>query len=331
MVRGLYWLLLPAAALAQTPPVFEAKVDMVAVDVGVVDPTGKPVRGLRAEDFRVTVDGVPRVVLSADFVDFESQDQPEPPPPSPHFSTNEGTRPGRLVLIAVDQGHISMGNGRAVLQAADRLLDRLNPTDRTGLIAFPRGVSVELTADHGRVREALGKVVGRARRLGERLSISEALAWWEERDSAVQREVEERECPSGMDEADLAQCRVELEGESRQIANEFRERARASLNMLSSIFDGLNTMEGPKTLVLVTEGMGVEDRALLRSVAAMAATARVSVFVLQLDSQLFADASRRGSAPTPTSAGEDEALVTSPLFDLASLTPRHGVPGLGHG
>jgi hypothetical protein len=74
MRRALAWLLVPTAALAQTPPVFEAKVDMVAVDVGVVDPTGKPVRGLRAEDFRITVDGVPRVVLSADFVDFESQD-----------------------------------------------------------------------------------------------------------------------------------------------------------------------------------------------------------------------------------------------------------------
>jgi tetratricopeptide (TPR) repeat protein len=90
--------------------------------------------------------------------------------------------------------------------------------------------------------------------------------------------------------------------------------------MLSSIFDGLKTMEGPKTLVLVTEGMGVEDRAQLRNVAAMASAARVSLFVLQLDSPLFADASRRGPAPTPTSAGEDEALLTSPLFDLASLT-----------
>ncbi|HEY6551971.1 MAG TPA: hypothetical protein VI669_01375, partial [Vicinamibacteria bacterium] len=172
MRRALAWLLVPTAALAQTPPVFEAKVDVVAVDVSVVDTTGRPVRGLVPEDFKVTVGGVPRTVLSADFVDFANPDETEAPPPSPYFSSNEGVKAGRLILIAVDQGHISLGNGRAVLQAADRLLDQLKPTDRAGLVAFPAGVKVEFTGEHAQVREALGKVVGRARRVSGRVSVT---------------------------------------------------------------------------------------------------------------------------------------------------------------
>ena len=48
-----------AAALpaAQQQPVFRGRVDLVAVDVHVVDRSGRPVTGLRPEDFRITVDG----------------------------------------------------------------------------------------------------------------------------------------------------------------------------------------------------------------------------------------------------------------------------------
>lgn len=318
MMRAIALFLLPAWVLAQEKtPVFEAKVDVVAVDVSVVDSTGRPVRGLTPEDFKVTVGGVPRTVLSADFVDFESQDEPEPPPPSPYFSTNEGLRPGRLLLIAVDQSHISLGNGRAVLQAADHLLDQLNPNDRTGLVAFPAGVSVEFTAEHAQVREALGKVVGRARRLSDRVSVTEAIAHVDDRDTALWDQVQERECPSAMAERDRTECLSNLEVEASQVAMDFRGKARASLDMLGSIFEGLKTLDGPKTLVLVTEGMGADDRNHVRQVAALASAARVSLYVLQINSRLFADASQ--SRPS-TTAVEDDALLTNPLYDLTSYT-----------
>ena len=323
-MRALALFLLPALALAQQPPVFEAKVDVVAVDVNVLDATGKAVHGLKPEDFKITVDGVPRTVLSAEFVDFEAEEAvPEAPPPSPYFSTNEGVRPGRLILIAVDQGHISIGNGRAVMQAADHLLDQLKPTDRTGLVAFPGGARVEFTGEHRLVREALAKVVGRARRLSQRVSITEAIAHVESRDDALWATVVARECPSATAtqarEAarDFDQCVSTLETEAGQVSQDYRAKARTSLDMLGAIFEGLKTLDGPKTLILITEGMGDDQIAHVRQVAALAASARVSLFVLQIDSALFADASQARSTSTPL---EDDVLLTSPLYELTTAT-----------
>jgi VWFA-related protein len=321
-MRALALFLLPALALAQQPPVFEAKVDVVAVDVNVLDATGKAVRGLKPEDFKITVDGVPRTVLSAEFVDFETEETaPEAPPPSPYFSTNEGVRPGRLILIAVDQGHISIGNGRAVLQAADHLLDQLKPTDRTGLVAFPGGVRVEFTGEHRLVREALAKVVGRARRLSQRVSISEAIAHVENLDGALWASVVDRECPAAattrVAARDFDQCVSTLETEAGQVSQDYRSKARTSLDMLGATFDGLKTLDGPKTLILITEGMGQDDLFHVRQVAALAASARVSLFVLQIDSALFADASQNRSTSTPL---EDDALLASPLYELTTAT-----------
>ena len=298
-MRTLAFLLLPALALAQQPPVFEAKVDVVAVDVNVIDAVGKAVRGLKPEDFKITVDGVARTVLSAEFMDFETEEtEAEAPPPSPYFSTNEGVKPGRLILIAVDQGHIGLGNGRTVLQTADRLLDKLTPRDRTGLVAFPAGVRVEFTGDHRLVREALGKVVGQARRLSQRVSVTEAMAHAEDHDVTLWSQVTERECPSSLEERDRAECLSTLETEAQQVARDFRAKARNSLDMLAAIFEGLKSLEGPKTLVLITEGMGQDDAFHVRQVASLAAAARVSLFVLQIDSPLFADASQ--AAPVST-------------------------------
>ena len=60
--------LLPVAARQQQQPpqpTFRAGVDVVAVDVHVVDGTGRPVPGLRPEDFAITVDGRPRPIVAA--------------------------------------------------------------------------------------------------------------------------------------------------------------------------------------------------------------------------------------------------------------------------
>src|SRR5918992_4704723 len=53
-------------------PVFHTRVDAVTVDVGVVDRQRRPIPGLSASDFLVTVDGRPRRVVTAEFVDVAS-------------------------------------------------------------------------------------------------------------------------------------------------------------------------------------------------------------------------------------------------------------------
>jgi len=48
---------------AQQTPTFRSGVDLVTVDVGVIDQTGKPVDDLHAADFTVKIDGQVRRVV----------------------------------------------------------------------------------------------------------------------------------------------------------------------------------------------------------------------------------------------------------------------------
>ena len=52
----------------QGRPTFRSGVDLVTVDAAVHDADGRPVSSLKAEDFRLEVDGRPRPILSAQFV-----------------------------------------------------------------------------------------------------------------------------------------------------------------------------------------------------------------------------------------------------------------------
>jgi VWFA-related protein len=301
----------------QPPLVFETAVDLVSVDASVLDAKGVPVRGLSPDDFRVTVDGKPRRVLSAEFVDLGAGAGREPPARAAHVATNEGLHPGRLVILAVDQGQITSGQGRALIRSADSLLDQLTPADRIGFLAFPAPApaGIEPTADHAKVRTALAGVVGRAPRLGSaRISPSEALAQRDNNQLLWDRALD-RECPASMDMAERQMCLAEVEGDAMQVTAEMQQRTAVSLSSLRALFDGLAAIEGPKTVVLLTEALFAEP-AQIRLLAERASSARVTLYVLQLESPRMADASVARPSETPL---EDEDLRNSPLTSLAAL------------
>ncbi len=65
------WMAALAAGVAvgAQQPTFRSGVDLVTVDASVLDGDGRPVRDLGAQDFRLEVDGRPRPLISAQFVD----------------------------------------------------------------------------------------------------------------------------------------------------------------------------------------------------------------------------------------------------------------------
>lgn len=158
-------------------PVFRTKVELVTVDVGVIDKRGQPVHGLAASDFVVTVDGEPRQVVTAEFVDAAgtragAARQPDAAP----VSTNEGAGVGRQFVFIVDEHTLEPGQLRQVADAASRLLGGLSFADRSALMRLPNGPGVEFTWAHDRVQDALRRVVGASTLRGESefTSLSEA-------------------------------------------------------------------------------------------------------------------------------------------------------------
>jgi VWFA-related protein len=151
----------PAAQERQSqPPSFRAGVELVMVDVGVLDRQGQPVRGLGPNDFTVTVGGVARRVVSAEFVDSAAAVPGAATEPVVPVSTNEGAGAGRLVLFVLDQATLDPASGRYVVAGASRLFARLTPSDRSALVALPVGQTVPFTWAHDRVRQALQQATG---------------------------------------------------------------------------------------------------------------------------------------------------------------------------
>ena len=108
------WALCLAALIrAQDSPrpqaTFRTGVDLIQVDVSVLDPDRRPIRGLGAADFTLLEDGQPRPIVS-----FTAVDVPAPVGApaawnahgAPDVATNTH-RNGRTVVLAIDDGSLT--------------------------------------------------------------------------------------------------------------------------------------------------------------------------------------------------------------------------------
>jgi VWFA-related protein len=126
-----------AVISAQTPrqqtPSFRSGVDVVRLDVSVLDKDRRPIRGLTAEDFTITVDGTPQPIVA-----FEAIVLPPPEPPTaawmrdiaPDLKTNALGEP-RLFVIVMDDVQTPfdpymVNSAKAIARA---IVDNLSPSD----------------------------------------------------------------------------------------------------------------------------------------------------------------------------------------------------------
>ena len=136
--------------LAQAPasqPVFKSGVNVIEVDVVVTDKSGRPIRGLRQEDFEVFEDGKP-VTWST----FVAVDLPQAPVdssiPAPDRSgasvaSNEQPDDGRVMLIVLDDYHVRFDAGYLVrTKAIARTARRAARTVGSGSCRLRRAVEV---------------------------------------------------------------------------------------------------------------------------------------------------------------------------------------------
>lgn len=331
LLSGALVLLVTAPQAASPPPTpqspqttFRSGVDRVAVDVIVVDSDGRPVTGLSAADFSLEVDGKPRTIASAEFVSMRRLDDPGPPPA--HYSTNAGGPSGRLIMLVADLNHIRAGTGRGVFDAAARFIETLNPNDRVALHMIPgAGPVVDFTANHALIGQLLRQAVGRGTAtatMNARVGISEAKAI-ARNDQSMIREVMERECAGNLDAAELAHCQRMVVNDARMVSAEGRSRTAESLVSLRDVMRRLEPGRGRKTVVLLSEGLildqGIQD---IGWVAPLAARAQVTLFVLQVERPSASAA----SADVSPSLSQDRALERDGLSLLSGLAGGAVVP-----
>jgi VWFA-related protein len=284
------------ALAQQTPPEqtprFRSSVDVTTLDVSVVDDRGKPLVDLTSADFSVRVDGNARRVVSAEWVPLVS-DNAAPPPPAPPdgYSTNEASTGGRLIVLAVDEPNIRFGGAMAIAKAANAFIDRLSPSDRVAVAGFGVGApATAFTADRAHIKQAINRMVGQKQSarlvdLGHSIALTEALAI-DAGDRSMLDAVISRECQNFGGRTDPL-CPDEVGNEAHEMASEASRAGDRTLVGMRELFTGLRGIEGPKTLILISEGFVLTDRALVADIGSMAAAARTSVYALKLDNQLF--------------------------------------------
>lgn len=128
-------------ARAQQTPVFTSRSDMVRLDVFVIA-SGRPILGLKPEDFQIKDNGVPQ---KADFISFDQ------------LPLN--------VVFVFDVSGSMVGQRLEDLRAAGHgVLDQLRKDDRAALVSFSEIVTLgaDLTTD----LEAVGVAIDRGRATG---------------------------------------------------------------------------------------------------------------------------------------------------------------------
>jgi VWFA-related protein len=265
-------------------------VEVVSVDVAVVDRNGKPVEDLRAPEFTVKIDGEARRVVSAELVkvDVEAAKRQVADKSETFYTSNLTPMNGRMILIAIDQVNIRPGTLQPILKAASAFLDHLSPLDQVGFIAFPEpGPQVNFTNDRLKLRLAMQKLIGHPGRMSVsnlNIGVSEAIALNDKRDEIVLAQVVAREC-RGLAVDQRAQCERDIVNEASQIAIRVRQDGEHSRTAIRDILTRLTMLEGPKSLILISEGLMVQEDDEMQSIVALAGRARTSINIMSVDLQ----------------------------------------------
>lgn len=286
----------------ESQPVFRAGIDLIPVDVQIVGKDGKPVIGLDAAQFDVTVGGKKRRVVSADFVDYRAQVAAAPASTSssvtPPAAENPTIQPGapRIFVLAIDATTLDAGVTASVLRGAAEFIAKLSPRDEVGLLTYPTGPAVDPTSDHDQVLRALGKVAGhRDAPFGEfKLSPTEIIeGQGAPGDPRSQRdELFDALCgvPQNGDPAgDPCRGNLAMEINAQVLFNE--GVAQASIGTLRSLFLALAPVDTRKTVVMLTGGLLSSDdprarpdvSALAVQLGETAARSNVNLYSLYVD------------------------------------------------
>ena len=125
-----------------------------------------------------------------------------------------------------------------------------------------------------------------------------------------------RECSGVFGAADLERCERDVEQEAGEIVGDQRQQTDRSVSAIRAVLNSLGAMEGPKSVILISEGLVLESLGSeLDDLAEVAANVRASLDVLLLDVPMF-DASQ---SDRPTTATADRRLQEEGLEMLAGM------------
>jgi VWFA-related protein len=305
---------------------FQSGVEVIPVDVTVVDDRGVAVSNLGPDDFIVRVDGAPRRVLTAERVSDKAKSRASWAVAVPEgYSSNEESTDGRLIVLAVDLPNVRPGGGQGLMTAVEAFIDRLSPADKIAVVGLGGGAGgpgTGFTADHEQVKQAIARMKGQAvQNAGQK---SEALRAMARCQSGF---IFGGLSPAAIARANegMADCRSLLIDSAGTLAG---SGVNSVIQRLRDLLAGLRTIDGPKTLVLLSEGFIAKNRLTVAGdVGTPAAAARTTVFILGLEEALFEAHGTRW--PVPPEGDQWQRMQQLSVVADAARGAFFGVSGSG--
>ena len=327
-------------------PTFRAGVDVLTVDVVALDSNGRPVTDLSASDFTVRIDGQPRRVVSSDLVrlDAETPGASATLTLTPSATSSVAAARGRRILIAVDQLNIRPGQVTPLMKSVEGFVDRLTSRDQAAFVTFPTpGPRTEFTSDKAVLKKAMQGLIGNpptGRTLQVNIGLLEAITISEvERplipppgsnrpDPPILARVLERNCRPG---ENVDMCRANFLSISTEIATNARTDATISVRNIESILRQLAAMDGPKSLLLVSSSLLVNDERQIDELIRIAEGSRTSIYVIAVEREREdrpIDANPNDQGPATTG---DRGLMFEGLSAISSPGGLSYLSGNGSG
>jgi VWFA-related protein len=144
-----------AAAGQENATTFRVSVDLVQVPVVVMDSKGKPIIGLKRDDFRIFQDDKEQQISAFDVVGEESD---KTPPAAAPDDLEESSRRGKVVVLLFDQNTINSAHASNVLESADKYVrQHMHPNDLMAVAVYVQSLKITapLTHDSAKVIEAI--------------------------------------------------------------------------------------------------------------------------------------------------------------------------------
>ena len=203
----------------------------------------------------------------------------------------------RTIILAVDVDNIRSGAGRNALVDVAEYVATLPPTDRIGIMTLPGGgTTVEPTDDRAAVRAALSRMAGTDHRIDScEATIGEAAAEAVNDDrgwDSFNRRVFIPRCPRTRGATTHRDLQV--------FVPIYRVQAKQTLGTLTSLAKNLGAVPGRRVIVLVSEGLYMDDE-VIRDLPAFGAAlerSRVVLYAIHLDFPLSEASAERTSSDT---------------------------------
>ena len=146
---------------------FRTTTELVQVDVVVLDADGRPIRGLRAEDFTILDRRKPQHIQTFSEITHTADSELPGPPISvkADVADNSDAQSKRAVIIVVDDMALARSRMGTAADALRQLVSALGPQASTALLFTSGRGSREFTSDRGELVKAIDEMSGRLDRM----------------------------------------------------------------------------------------------------------------------------------------------------------------------